>query len=67
MAAALLSFAALAQTARDLKARPAWDVDEASSRLMVVKAEDDYFLVTLPAKDGEKPVAAVKVFLAEAE
>ncbi|MDD4103310.1 MAG: hypothetical protein PHU80_11865, partial [Kiritimatiellae bacterium] len=61
------SFAALAQTARDLKARPAWDVDEASSRLMVVKAEDDYFLVTLPAKDGEKPVAAVKVFLAEAE
>ncbi|MDD3546321.1 MAG: hypothetical protein PHG96_13325, partial [Kiritimatiellae bacterium] len=67
LAAALLSLAVLAQAARDLKARPAWDVAEAGSRLMVEKGADDYFLVRIPAKDGGKTVAAVKVYLADAE
>lgn len=58
---------ARAQVARDLKARPVWDVAEAPCRLMVEKGTDDYFLVKIPVTVGDKPVAAVRVFLAKDE
>ncbi len=59
--------AVYAQAARDLKARPAWDVAEAPCRLVVEKENDDYFLVRLPVTVSDKPVAAVRVFLAKNE
>jgi hypothetical protein len=65
--AALLNLTVLAQAARDLKARPAWDYADAPSRLMVERGEDDFFLVRIQAKHGGKPVAAIKAFLTKSE
>lgn len=53
---------ATAQGAKDLKARPAWNVEEAPCRLMVEKAQDDFFLVRVPLRLSDKPVAGVRVF-----
>lgn len=59
--------AVLPGSAQTLKARPAWNVAEAPCRLMVEKAYDDFFLVRIPSKVAEKPVAAVRVFIATNE
>lgn len=65
--AGLLSFlpvlSGLGQAARDLKAKPAWNVAEAPCRLVVAKEQDDFFLVRLPAKVDGKPLSAVRVFI----
>lgn len=59
--------AAFGQAASDYKPRPAWNVDEAPCRLVVEKAQDDFFLVRVPVKVCERPVAAVRVFVGVAE
>ena len=64
---AVFSGSAFGQAARDLKARPAWNVADAPCRLMVEKAQDDFFLVRVPARVAEKPVAAVRVFISTNE
>jgi hypothetical protein len=58
------------QEARDLKAKPAWNVDGAPCRLVVEKAQDDFFLVKVPARvpgaaggAPALPVAALRVFV----
>ena len=56
-----------AQALPELKPKPAWNVAEAPNRLMVEKAQDDFFLVQFPARMGEKPLAAVRVFIATNE
>ena len=56
-----------AQAARDLKVKPAWNVAEAPSRLVVEKEQDDFFLVRMPAQVAERPVAAVRVFISTNE
>jgi hypothetical protein len=60
--AASFAFSSVAQGARDLKAKPAWNVAEAPSRLVVEKAEDDFFLVRVPVTVDGRPVSAVRVF-----
>ena len=59
--------AAFGQAAQDLRAKPAWNVAEAPSRLLVEKEQDDFFLVQVPARAGERPVAAVRVFISTNE
>ena len=65
--AGLLSFlpvlSGLGQAARDLKAKPAWNVAEAPCRLVVAKEQDDFFLVRLPVKVDGKPLSSVRVFI----
>ncbi|MDX9792974.1 MAG: hypothetical protein RBU24_05685 [Kiritimatiellia bacterium] len=58
---------AAAQAPRDLKARPAWNVAEAPARLIVEKDQDDFFLARLPARTGDRPVAAVRAFVSTNE
>ncbi len=61
------ALAGWAQAPRELKPKPAWNVAEAPCRLMVEKAQDDFFLVQLPVRMGEKPLAAVRVFISTNE
>jgi len=61
------SFSGWAQTPQAVRPRPAWNVPEAPCRLVVEKAQDDFFLVRLPAKVADKPVAAVRVFVSTNE
>lgn len=42
--------------------KPLWNVAEAPCRLMVEKEQDDFFLVQVPARVAERPVAAVRIF-----
>jgi hypothetical protein len=42
--------------------KPVWNVADAPCRLMVEKGRDDFFLVRLPVRVGDRPVAAVRVF-----
>jgi len=58
---------AAAQAPRDLKARPAWNVAEAPARLIVEKDQDDFFLARLPARVGDRPVAAVRAYVSTNE
>lgn len=58
---------AAAQVPRDLKARPAWNVAEATARLIVEKDQDEFFLARLPARTGGRPVAAVRAFVSTNE
>ena len=56
-----------AQETTVFRPKPAWNVAEASSRLMVEKAEDDFFLVQVPVLLDDKPVAGVRVFISTNE
>ncbi len=71
MLGALLSIgiglSAFGQVPAVFLATPAWNVAEAPSRLVVDKAEDAYFLVQVPVTVGDKPVAAVRAFVAASE
>ncbi|HQL50559.1 MAG TPA: hypothetical protein PLR91_05120 [Kiritimatiellia bacterium] len=58
---------AAAQAPRDLKARPAWNVAEAPARLIVEKDQDDFFLARLPARVGDRPMAAVRAYVSTNE
>jgi hypothetical protein len=58
---------ALAQEALPFRPKPVWTVAEASVRLMVEKEDDDFFLVQVPVTVGDKPVAAVRVFVSTNE
>lgn len=58
-----LAASAVAQAPSAVKARPAWNVAEATARLIVTKEQDDFFLTRLPARTGDKPVAAVRAFV----
>ncbi len=62
-----LTFVGVAQGAVELKPKPAWNVLEAPSRLLVEKSDDDLFLVQLPVAVGVRPVAAVRVFVSSNE
>lgn len=63
VAGLFLAAGAWGQAARDYKPKPLWNLDEAPCRLVVQKAQDDFFLVQVPAKVCERPVAAVRVFV----
>ena len=54
---------AFGQADDGFKARPGWNVAEASERLIVEKAQDDFFLVKVPARVGDQGTAAVRVFI----
>jgi len=58
---------AAAQAPRDLKARPAWNVAEAPARLSVENDQDDFFLARLPARVGDRPMAAVRAYVSTNE
>jgi len=62
-----LAASAVAQAPSAVKARPAWNVAEATARLIVTKEQDDFFLTRLPARTGDKPVAAVRAFISTNE
>jgi len=64
---AMCATVAAAQTPRDLKVRPAWNLSEAPARLVVEKEQDDFFLARLPARVGDRPVAAVRAFISTNE
>ena len=51
------------QDADGFRPKPGWNVAEATDRLIVEKAQDDFFLVKLPARVGGQGTAAVRVFV----
>lgn len=60
----VIGFSSFAQGPAAFQPDPAWNVAEAPSRLVLEKAEDDFFLVQVPVTTGDKPVAAIRVFVA---
>lgn len=59
---------AVAQPARPaFRPRLSWNVPEATSRLVVTKEQDDFFLVQLPLQVEGKAVSAVRVFVVSNE
>ncbi len=67
VASFVLASLAPAQEVPAFRPKPAWNVAEAPSRLIVEKADDDFFLVQVPVTVGDQPVAAVRVFIATNE
>ena len=57
-----IASAAVAQETPAFRPKPAWNVPEAPCRLLVEKAQDDFFLIQVPSAVADKPVAAVRVF-----
>ncbi len=53
---------ALAQVVRNLRAKPAWDLPVAGSRLVVEKETNDFFLVQVPAQLESNVVAGIRAF-----
>jgi hypothetical protein len=47
--------------------KPAWNIPEAMTRLLVEQGGDDFILVEIPAQTEGKPVAAVRAFVASNE